>query len=360
MSFLKKGWGLLFWIFVSGNAWAFPEMVRHGYVNCTACHVSPAGGGLLTAYGRELSRELLSTWGQGEANAKDSGFAHQFNELPEGLHLGGDIRAAQLYRDTSTFRSGKFFFMQGDLEAGVVKDKWAVVASAGLKPAEKGKEFGELISRSHYALYRLSDELTLRGGRFFPVYGIRTPDHLLATKQNLRLQQPAGETYNFEASYLGEKWNLVLTGIFGRPDHEHSRSETGVAAQGSIAWRDSLKAGWSFLHADGPSGMRNVTGPFGILGFTPKFFLLAEWDWQSDRSGVTGFAYHRLDYELLQGLHGYLTYEMAGNTESDAYGLGVQFFPRSHFELNLSWQVRKEESSPESENYAWLLLHYYL
>ena len=41
---------------------AFPEMVRHGYTNCTACHVAANGGGILTPYGSTLSEEVLSTW----------------------------------------------------------------------------------------------------------------------------------------------------------------------------------------------------------------------------------------------------------------------------------------------------------
>ena len=27
-------------------AWSFAEMVRNGYANCAACHVSPSGGGV--------------------------------------------------------------------------------------------------------------------------------------------------------------------------------------------------------------------------------------------------------------------------------------------------------------------------
>jgi len=52
-----------FLFFAATVADAFPELTRHGYVSCTACHVSPNGGGAMTPYGRGLSRELLSTWG---------------------------------------------------------------------------------------------------------------------------------------------------------------------------------------------------------------------------------------------------------------------------------------------------------
>ena len=52
----------------TNNSWAFPEMVRHNYSNCSSCHVSPSGGGVLTQYGRELSSAILSIWGAENEN----------------------------------------------------------------------------------------------------------------------------------------------------------------------------------------------------------------------------------------------------------------------------------------------------
>ncbi|RYZ63714.1 MAG: hypothetical protein EOP05_23120, partial [Proteobacteria bacterium] len=49
--------------FVGANAEAYPDLIRHNYVNCTTCHVSPTGGGAMTEYGRAMSHELLSAWG---------------------------------------------------------------------------------------------------------------------------------------------------------------------------------------------------------------------------------------------------------------------------------------------------------
>jgi hypothetical protein len=50
------GWAVSF----SPAAHAYPENVRHGYVNCAACHIHPQGGGQLNAYGRQLSKALQS------------------------------------------------------------------------------------------------------------------------------------------------------------------------------------------------------------------------------------------------------------------------------------------------------------
>jgi hypothetical protein len=68
----RLGFSLL--LLVSGRAMGFPDLIRHGYTNCIACHVSPNGGGVLTKYGRSLSKELLSTWGR-EGEEKFAYFA---------------------------------------------------------------------------------------------------------------------------------------------------------------------------------------------------------------------------------------------------------------------------------------------
>ena len=71
-------------------------MVRFGYSNCITCHVSPSGGGVLNQYGRELSKEILSTWGaKGEQY-----FSYGIVKLPQSVNLQAFVRALQYRRDT--------------------------------------------------------------------------------------------------------------------------------------------------------------------------------------------------------------------------------------------------------------------
>ena len=42
---------------------AEPRFLSKQYTRCTTCHISPTGGGLLSAYGRSLSHRELSTTG---------------------------------------------------------------------------------------------------------------------------------------------------------------------------------------------------------------------------------------------------------------------------------------------------------
>src|SRR5262245_59529848 len=91
----------------------YPGSVRWGYANCSTCHYNVSGGGVLTPYGRQLSRELLSTKG-GEAEPR---FAYGLS-TPEWLALGGDFMAL-VSSHPDPVSSSRFEVMQADLEAAV-------------------------------------------------------------------------------------------------------------------------------------------------------------------------------------------------------------------------------------------------
>lgn len=82
-------------ITVPQTLYAFPELIRHGYVNCNNCHASPSGGGAINAYGRTFSGEGLSTWWvKGEESYLNGAVPR--SAIPKWLSLGGDIRTLQL------------------------------------------------------------------------------------------------------------------------------------------------------------------------------------------------------------------------------------------------------------------------
>ncbi|HUP56187.1 MAG TPA: hypothetical protein VM598_01960, partial [Bdellovibrionota bacterium] len=205
------------------SAHAFPEMVRHHYANCTTCHVSPSGGGVITQYGRELSRELLSAGG----TEKESRYFY-FVEPPEWLALGGDFRWVQTFRDTPTVSSGELIRMQTDLEGAVRAGPVSFVQTFGFEAERSAVGVqgggGEFVSRRQYLMYHLDDQITFRLGKYAFNYGINVPDHIIATKRSLGWDE-GSETLNLEGSYIGEAWNFYVTGSFGRPDSEFLNRE---------------------------------------------------------------------------------------------------------------------------------------
>ncbi len=347
-------------IFLSSQAWAFPELVRRGYANCVTCHVSPSGGGLLTAYGRAVTSEVLTMRGSPE----ESKFLYGAFNTPEWFQAGGDFRALETYTNFNGASNLKTIFpMQADLEASATVGKFTFAATGGVD-----YDFNP-ISRSHYVLYHPTDELYFRAGKFMPAYGINTEDHAIAIKRGIGKDQST-ETYNVEASYIAENFDAFITGILGRPDTPSLGAESGVALSSSVFFSERFKVGASYYYGYRDIENRHVVGPFAILGLSPHMFILAEIDYQilsvGGSSTQTGLVDDiRFDVEVVQGLHFYLTQEYSQlNTStsfSDAYGIGAQFFPRPHIELNTLYQKQRiGGSNTPFGDFYWLLAHYYL
>jgi hypothetical protein len=366
---------LLFGLVGEREAAAFPGMIRHGYVHCTACHVSPSGGGVLNAYGRELSQEVLSF----RSNPDEGKFLANLipsvsEKIPENVLFGGDVRVLALGKDNSVFREQRLSLMQADIEAAVRLGQWTFDASIGYYDGE-GK------SLRHYVLYQASDAFGVRAGRFMTNFGINTSEHTITTRRNLGFDQ-SSETYNLEASWLGERGSVFATAIFGKPESVATEdgltigrtgyAEKGGALRGSFFLGDRHELGASLLRASNDFATRSVAGPFFILGFTPRLFLQSEIDlqWSTPTGSTTatfgGFHAHRLDYEPVQGWHAYLLQELArpsfanAATRTSRTGIGMTVYPRPHYEIDLRWY--RQHSRPDVEQlstFAWLLLHYY-
>jgi hypothetical protein len=363
-----KFWFLSLSIFclAQADAFSYPEMIRHGYVNCTACHLNPAGGGVLTDYGRELSSEVLSTWGS-EQEKKVADFITQ----PDGVFLGGDYRSVYYYVNNPKFTEGQTVFMQADLELALrVAKKWYVDAIIGYSSNPRGEGLSDFaISRQHYFMYRPTDEFSLRAGRFYPQCGINTPNHSILIRSQLDVHSPEGqsESYNLEGSYVGEKYNLYLTAIFGRPDQINLKREKGLSAVASRAINDHAKVGMSYLYGVNELSSRNLVGPFAMVGFTEKLYLLSEFDFQNRENDGWGFVTtNRLGYELFKGFHliGDQEYGKSSFSQSALnlrYGLGVWWWPRPHFEFSLEYQSRLNTAQFSNfYDYAYLMWHVYL
>lgn len=364
--FFELFWGLCW----PGLSWAFPENIRNGYTNCNACHVSPTGGGLLTPYGRAISAELLSTWG----SVTEAQFAYHLIRPPEWLNLGGDVRPFFSDRIKSPRNETRLFLMQADLEAAATYKKFTIDGTFGYQYLPNYNSTSDyFISRRHYLLFHATDEITIRFGRFYPAYGIYTDNHYVYTRHDLGFDQGM-ESYNLEAAWQGETFGFIANGIFGRFDDSDLRRETGVALRGNVNFGQSYQVGLSYLYGSQEQRSRDLIGPYGILGFTPRFSLMSEIDFQdlhfSDPASNSGWGlidFQRLDYEWVQGVHTYLVQELNRRSFSDpksqkeAYGVGFQFLPRPHLELRLEWTKRREVvNSADFYDFFWLMLHVYL
>lgn len=311
-------------------------MIRHGYVSCTACHVSPDGGGVLTNYGRSLSGELLSS---ASLPWETKPFWEAFR-APDYLAIGGDIRALQVIRDTPNFREGRFVWMQSDLEVAVNHGSVTAVVTAGADAVS-----GEIrpLFRRHYVMYSLNDTTAIRVGKFALAYGIHLPDHRIQIR-NRTLWDQGMETYNVEASHLGETEVFVSAKLL---DKTSVPGERGFLVRAAQNFKDTYKLGASFFY--GNTG-RVVVGPYATLGFSNKIYLLVEADWITPNE-VLGFA--KFGNEVAQGWHVFAFCDYGRKTTT---GLGITVFPRPHGEFLL----QLGQNFSDSETTVLSMFHLYL
>ena len=357
---------------------AFPEMVTHGYINCISCHASPNGGGLLTPYGRALSKELLSAKSS-EKIKNDEQFLKGWFKQPAKVDMGGDIRFLQMFMDNKYETSGRAILMQADLEAQYTIDsRTRILATAGrLETGSTPKKLTDtFISRRHWLNLLIGPEenkeiFQVRVGRFFPAYGLNIAEHYSVTRRGLGFDQ-AQETYNAEISYIGADWNVFGTVITGRPDKKELDRESGGAIQLSKAVDSKSKIGVNFYSGNGANhssaDRRTLTGLYGIYSFAPKLYTIFEFDRSfSPKKSYGYFEYGKIGYEYFQGFHVFLSGEFAKpsalkfDKKIEALNLGIQYFPWVHWEV--SGTVRTEKNtfvSNESSNILLLILHCYL
>lgn len=356
---------------LSSLAQAFPEMIRWGYVNCTSCHVSPTGGGLLTDYGRSISAEVLSVW----TKSKEEMVGHgALPEPPSWLKLGGDLRLIQTYVDTPQSTATHFFPMQMDVEVGFQFDRLWWVQSFGMQGGpSSSRSRAEFVARNFYALYNVTEESFLRAGKYLMPYGLNLPDHTSLVRRNLGFDQ-GHETYVIDGGYLAEKWNANIALNLGRKDPVQGNLEKGASIQLGYNLGDTqkLQGSFSYLEKDS-STSRFILGPQWVWGFHKKWVFLGELTYQEKRLLIDAkkilqkgaVTYARLQYEWLRGLHSYFLHQGSYldftrlDTRVIKYGAGFLLYPRPHFELTGEVSYQEIAVVHSYSTVSWLVGHYY-
>ncbi|WP_141734794.1 hypothetical protein [Oligoflexus tunisiensis] len=357
-------------LLVSGLAQAFPDTVRHGYASCAACHVSVAGGGTLTAYGRALAAEFMSTWAREDEGLPLHGGV---KKIPDALLIGGGFRSVQTYTDNPKFRQGRYFLMQSDVELGWSTERLTFLASFGRDinlPDDHDDD--EWVSARHYLAVNINDNLSVRVGKFMKNYGLSIPNHTAQIRGGLGWEE-FSETYNAEVNYLTENYVLSFTGIGGRPDDDDEESEKGFTASGQILHLDpNIRLGASYFAGRATDETnREIFGPHFTWGVTKRIFLLGEYDWVrlAPKTGelIEGYVtYTQAGIEVVRGLDLTIMHEMKKNDRQEkkiafqGYGPGLRWQPRPHFILTGQWQKQRTPQYAKLVDSAWLVMQYWL
>lgn len=336
-------------------AGAFPGSVRWGYANCVTCHHNIGGGGVLTPYGRQLSRELLSTWGR----EKEAEFAWGATGTPSWLSLGGDVS----YMATSEH---PFRLVQADLEVAARYGRLLALASIG-READDADPMGDgWVSRRHYLQADLTRSISLRAGRFLPVYGVWNGDASVATRAGLGWQQ---DSYNVEADWVTGRWSAAVAAIVA--DAEGSEIQHGFTANAGVFFANQKKLWLSYLSRRETALDRQALGLSAVIGIGSHAYLLTQGDYQKLRTdgGPTRrdlYGNACLARETVKGLYVLLIGEVArqGLDEpgrlSHSEGVGLRWFPRPHFELQVRWRKQDREAvSPAEMDGFTAFVHFY-
>lgn len=348
-------------------------MIRHGYTSCMTCHVSPNGGGLVTPYGRSMAKEILSRHSyEGEERLFHGTLdAEGLNSWLDGsretgFNIGGNVRWVQSHKESRDVRERRSIFMQAEIEAAAQHKQFILTGAFGRFPI--GRDEFVTRSRKWSAIYKASDSLSIRAGRFLPSYGILVPEHIYLTRKELGFDQ-GFERNALEMTWVAEAFTLFVTKTKDPDGQLFQEDGLSLRLEKSIA--ETRKLGISIYRGDGPAVDRSLLGFDAQLAFGHSFVTLAEINYlESVNSATTtkGFVgMSKTSYELTRGLFLQILLERshrdAGNPGAyrDGFGPGFQFFPRPHWELAGHWIRRVDAQNPQrSGDEAYLLLHYYL
>ena len=310
------GLGLLLGV---GRATAEPMFISRQYTHCTTCHYSPTGGGLLTPYGRSLSRQELSTTGAsapGTPAAQNHEQAFLWGALGDTLHhadVGIDIRPAHLDFDIGGRSMTRDLLMTADVLAAYRVNAWTVYGEIGREPLAAG---AKIDSYEYWVAHQSASGLGLRVGRFLPAYGVRFADHTAFTRSYLGFDK-YDQVYALEISHTGERHLLEVSAGPGFADsvlHDDGRQAFTATArfQLDLSPRRTLVVSGLFRDASRLEARNGAGG--AAFGFAPirRLSLWAE-----------------ADAQFRQGSPGAPAFSLLNETSLEVYrGVWLKFSPQ--------------------------------
>ncbi len=309
----------------AGISLGYSDLNRLGYQSCGACHVSPGGAGVTTAYGRSAGEEQYTFAREG-----DGRFASLVT-LPSWLSAAANTR----FVNVNAPGYHKKFLMQQEAEVAVTLDKLTIDVAVGRYGPALTREW-----RRHYLQYQPSDHLTLRVGRFAPSFGLYHADHTASVRQDLgRLQ--AAESYAVEGVLTGRIGSVSVASTLGASDSIHltgsdgykmDANTSGAIVTTQINISPTLDWGVDYWFRSDSERDYLTAGPH--VRWAPARWLYATGEvyrvLTSTEPRQRDVGYASLGVVPLEGLHVTTTYEWS---DGSRYGVELRWLPVPHVEL---------------------------
>ncbi|HVZ86114.1 MAG TPA: hypothetical protein VHG72_04050 [Polyangia bacterium] len=371
------------------RAVAYPQFqFSSGTTRCSQCHYSPAGGGLITSWGRDQAGDTISLGGDGS-------FAHGAVALPSWLALGVDLRMAATRNDVGGPESPEYdvFPMQADLYSRVAfSDQLSLYVEGGVR-GDTGREesvnsqfesvVDRLISNEHYLMWRQGGTgAYVRLGRFFAPFGLRFAEHIFYV-QRYTGYDLYNETYTLSCGYIGDDTEIHLSAFVPPPESfPNPLQSVGVRESGGAAYGEHRFSGMAALALQarlgvGPEATRYEGGAVGKLWLDQaKVLVLGEADFirQQIKAAAAGenqfVSFVGPTFFPTHGLMAGVAYERyqedlaVAATAHNAFDLEVNLFPWAHLELLALARYQFFGSAARSDGASaslyMLQIHYYL
>ncbi len=359
-------------------AMADPTLLSKQYPRCTTCHYADSGGGLLTPYGRSLSREEISMFGRQGASADPAqpppagwdGTLFGFLGEESPLQLGLDLRPSHLDVDIpGRTVADRNFLMTLDLQAAWHGERWTAYGTIGRQPRASG---GRLVSYEHWVAYRVADGVSVRGGRFLPAYGVRFADHTMLTRERLALAQD-DQIYGVEVGISTDRTLLQVSVGPGHADTllhgDGRRALTGSSRlQIDVSPRTVVVASGRYHGATSADPARSGGGV--AVGYAPAAWLTTwtQADVQHQVLGPSRRSYivaHQTSVEVLRGLWVRVSPQVRW-TDTDPSGdlrrmvYGVDVYPRPPWHVTVSYARDRVPATGRRVQRLLAQLHLYL
>jgi len=358
-------------------AGAEPIFLARQYARCTTCHFSPTGGGLLTPYGRSLTREELSTMGRGHSSAPASGpdgeqaflYGLLGNHLGK-LSLGIDLRPGHLDVRFPGGQEKRDLLMNAEITAAYRDKGWTVYGELGRQPLRA--EGTRVDSFEHWVGFESQKGFGFRAGRFLPAYGVRFSDHTAFNRKPLGLDT-FDQVYGLELSHTTDRHLVQVTASPGRADsiidNDGTRGFVASArVQMDLSTRTVLVASGLFHDK---SDVNPRDGSAGLaFGFSPvrRLTIWTEGDaqFQQGLSGAPSYVLvNETGFEVYRGVWLKISPQLRtsfGDTSGGTFRwvFELNLLPRTHWNVDISHYRDKGRSNDIVTKTTLLQLHLYL
>jgi hypothetical protein len=355
-----------------GRAEAYPQYQLSRDQTCSGCHLSPAGGGLLSENGYSVAETM------GQLTDKPA-FLYGVVPLPSWLAIGGDMRSSSGFLHAPN-NDAVIIPMQADVYAHASFQGFSLHVTVGGRPPQwipgdgSPGVFDRVWSREHYVMWQQDatghDGLFVRAGRFMPVFGLRFAEHPIYTRRFGGTQLYA-DTYGGAIEYVTQAWEAHLTGFFEDPLIDTVSHDSGAAAYAEVRLDPKHQIGGELMVTSNAGQVTVRGGATGKVSLESADALIqAELQFVHQQAPgghgpnqivgyVMGSKFLGSSLLLDVGLGHYDENIAISGLDRDALDVNLHFFLDSHLEL--VWQNRVEvlglAQSHGGPTGAWSLIH---